>query len=521
MKLTLSTEPPGPAAVPWALPRSARLGRAPNSIAPNGAARSERASVVRRAPRRYPSGGLSGRLRFRRRHFSEPGPAGGRVPALRERFANAPWTKPSIATLFTSLPPGGARRDGHGEGDLVRRGDSHRRCSPEEAETLAERFQSAGYRTAAFVANPFISPRHGYCSRVRGLRADARAPRSLLASARTMARGERIRPERALLSLPARHGRPWTLRRLRGKTSRRSSARSTRRVRGRSPRKSTPGFPGTCETEWASEEERPIAWTPGEPGTAPGSTPSTGPSVRSSTSFARAGVLDRAYVVLTSDHGEELLEHGGWNHGNNLYDHQLHVPLLIRKPLARGRRPPSRLSGEPHRSDADAPRALAESKLLRGSWAATSRRLFEAGAMSGTSRFSPSAVNEQPSGSGRAYALAQADLGRGARSSSSSTTCVADPGECRDLSEEDAPSVARMKTYLREHLERNEARGALAREAVAHGRRASRSTESPGVRTSAMSAIAKSRSASSSCSSSRLRSPPRRPPISIPSSPAR
>ncbi len=27
-------------------------------------------------------------------------------------FANAPWTKPSIATLFTSLPPGGARRDG-------------------------------------------------------------------------------------------------------------------------------------------------------------------------------------------------------------------------------------------------------------------------------------------------------------------------------------------------------------------------------------------------------------------------
>jgi arylsulfatase A-like enzyme len=59
-----------------------------------------------------------------------------------------------------------------------------------------------------------------------------------------------------------------------------------------------------------------------------------------------SGVLDRAYLVLTSDHGEELMEHGGWNHGNNLYDHQLHVPLLIRKPLAEdaGRRIPSLVS---------------------------------------------------------------------------------------------------------------------------------------------------------------------------------
>jgi membrane-anchored protein YejM (alkaline phosphatase superfamily) len=35
-------------------------------------------------------------------------------------------------------------------------------------------------------------------------------------------------------------------------------------------------------------------------------------------------------LVLTSDHGEELLEHGGWDHGFNLYEHQIRVPLLIR-----------------------------------------------------------------------------------------------------------------------------------------------------------------------------------------------
>lgn len=53
-----------------------------------------------------------------------------------------------------------------------------------------------------------------------------------------------------------------------------------------------------------------------------------------------SGELDRAWVVFTSDHGEEFLEHGRWDHGYALCDHQLHVPLWIRAPGARsaGRR---------------------------------------------------------------------------------------------------------------------------------------------------------------------------------------
>jgi arylsulfatase A-like enzyme len=52
------------------------------------------------------------------------------------------------------------------------------------------------------------------------------------------------------------------------------------------------------------------------------------------------GTLDHTYLILTSDHGEELMEHGGWDHGYSLFEHQLHVPLVIRKPLAKtaGRR---------------------------------------------------------------------------------------------------------------------------------------------------------------------------------------
>ncbi|HHO51146.1 MAG TPA: hypothetical protein ENK18_09820 [Deltaproteobacteria bacterium] len=39
-----------------------------------------------------------------------------------------------------------------------------------------------------------------------------------------------------------------------------------------------------------------------------------------------------ADVVLFSDHGEELWEHGGFEHGHTLFDELLHVPLAIRSP---------------------------------------------------------------------------------------------------------------------------------------------------------------------------------------------
>lgn len=37
-------------------------------------------------------------------------------------------------------------------------------------------------------------------------------------------------------------------------------------------------------------------------------------------------------LIITSDHGESLGEHGLWTHGNSLYEEQLHVPLIMRLP---------------------------------------------------------------------------------------------------------------------------------------------------------------------------------------------
>ncbi len=44
------------------------------------------------------------------------------------------------------------------------------------------------------------------------------------------------------------------------------------------------------------------------------------------------GLYDSTLIILLSDHGEEFRDHGGWSHGNTLFQEQLHVPLLVKLP---------------------------------------------------------------------------------------------------------------------------------------------------------------------------------------------
>jgi len=48
--------------------------------------------------------------------------------------------------------------------------------------------------------------------------------------------------------------------------------------------------------------------------------------------LARRGLDAATAVLLTSDHGEEFYEHGGWKHGFTLYEEQLRVPFVLRLP---------------------------------------------------------------------------------------------------------------------------------------------------------------------------------------------
>jgi arylsulfatase A-like enzyme len=49
-------------------------------------------------------------------------------------------------------------------------------------------------------------------------------------------------------------------------------------------------------------------------------------------------IYDEALIIVTSDHGEEFLDHGGVEHGHTLYNELLQVPLLIKLPEGGDRR---------------------------------------------------------------------------------------------------------------------------------------------------------------------------------------
>lgn len=46
-------------------------------------------------------------------------------------------------------------------------------------------------------------------------------------------------------------------------------------------------------------------------------------------------LMRNTIVIVTADHGEELQEHGHWSHGADLYNEQIHVPLIVYVPGAK------------------------------------------------------------------------------------------------------------------------------------------------------------------------------------------
>ena len=71
-------------------------------------------------------------------------------------WATAPWTVPSIGSVLTGLFP-------YQHGAILRPPvEGSVRIGEITAETLAEYFLNAGWRTAAFVENGHISPSRGF-----------------------------------------------------------------------------------------------------------------------------------------------------------------------------------------------------------------------------------------------------------------------------------------------------------------------------------------------------------------------
>lgn len=262
-------------------------------------------------------------------HTSLHGAARDTTPFLRElareslvferAYANASWTRPSVATLLTSRLPeshGCERRDG--------------RLSP-SVTTLAEVLRDNGWDTRALVANGNVSAAFGFDQGFAWFRSPRGPPLAPYADAAHLA--------------PVLH---QVLREL-----------------------SPPPFFLWLHTvdphdPWYHHPEH--DWNPGYGGTFDGQPATLEPyRLRAPSSANRQrvidlydgevafadrwleemlrplredGRLDACWLVVTSDHGEGLWDHRALGHCEEVYESQIRVPLLIRPPggLAEPRR---------------------------------------------------------------------------------------------------------------------------------------------------------------------------------------
>ena len=254
-----------------------------------------------------------------------------------QAVAPTSWTLPSHATIFTGLMPTehGAHwyakgTDGHGVPTALR-------LVP-EADTLAEKLQARGYNTAAIIGNSAMLNRtHGveqgfgyYDDRSRAAidacRTNALSPAKWVCFAyrALFGRGDMCRyadeiTDESLRWLDHRGDRPFFL--------------FINYLDPHEPYIPRPeyreqlGHPASGVTEISMIYDEELAFLDDHLG-------------RLFDGLRRRELFDDAMIVVTADHGEAFGEHGNWQHGQSLYQEEIHVPLLVRYPQGRltGRR---------------------------------------------------------------------------------------------------------------------------------------------------------------------------------------
>ena len=256
--------------------------------------------------------------------------------------SSAPWTLPAHAAMFTSVPD-----SVHGLVDPI-----GLRLS-EAFETLPESFQAAGYRTQGFFAGPYLHPAFGFdqgfdsyvdCVQVTGdAEVDADGewsmdPALMRASHQGVTNGRVYERWRAFLDDAAPgDGAPerpffafvhlWDV-------------HFDFTPPAPYDELFDPGYDGPITGRdffWdpainamLPERDRrhiealydgEIRWTDSIVG-------------RIRDDLEARGLLDETIVVITSDHGTELFDHGGKGHRTTLFDEQIMIPLVIRYPHA-------------------------------------------------------------------------------------------------------------------------------------------------------------------------------------------
>lgn len=252
-------------------------------------------------------------------------------------YSQAPWTKPSFGTLFTGLYP--EMHGATGKASVL----------PPEAVTLAEILSDNGYFTYGLPNNPNLLPEYGLLQGFIGY--DVLVPDLSFGASLTtihLALYQVLRRIELLLHAPSL----WAEQFYRPAADVNDAV--TAWLDGPGPPEDAPFF---LYVHYMDPHDPYMV--AGQPGTGYavwifGPPPDSDRFVDEMTrayndeiervdraleglfeELKRRGLYEDALIVFTSDHGEELQEHGGWGHGMTLYEEVTHVPLIVKLPGGR------------------------------------------------------------------------------------------------------------------------------------------------------------------------------------------
>jgi len=297
----------------------------------------------------------------------------------------ASWTLPSFGSILTGRIPAH-----HGAGDRWKSTDwrKHRTLDP-QVPTLAEAFQSSKWATGALINNPWLKPRFGLA---RGFddygytktdNQHSQRASKVFGQALEWIRAQGDRPFFLLVHIFDPHMTYDPPPSVRGRFTGAFGDRYTLPVSAprelREKAASLSADHRAFITAAYDEELLGVDQAFGEFFT-------TLQTMKGSRSW---------FVVLTSDHGEEQFDHGGFEHGHSMYQELLHIPLVIWGPGVEPRRVAAPVSlvdldptlreliGLPADPESD---GVSLAAALRGSAAPEPRTLLAQGTLYGPER---------------------------------------------------------------------------------------------------------------------------------------
>jgi arylsulfatase A-like enzyme len=244
------------------------------------------------------------------------GLAGGGVRFDRA-YAPAPWTKPSVASIFTGQYP-----HRHGLNFVLA-------TLPASAQTLAERLSQAGFATAGVVSHGFVGPKNGFDQGFEAFDAEEAKGHSHVSTVGVTERAltllERLREDERPFFLFVHYFDPHYEYRRHPQYG--YADPSVGRLRGGESIHDLRDMGPSLAAEEVEFLERvydeEIRFTDEGIG-------------RLLEALARHGLDDDTLVVVTADHGEEFFGRGWLGHTRTLYEEVIRVPLIVRVPGSGG-----------------------------------------------------------------------------------------------------------------------------------------------------------------------------------------